>query len=395
MSSWVNKVVGLPLLLAGVALLVWNENHYVHATRLLSEAAKALTPLSDTLNIDPANEGRLVFYDAQVQCGEPVFDPLYGAGGAFAAVQRDVEYYQWIETQEREPYHDSEGNKQYRTRYRYSTAWSQKIIDTESFNTREGRQLSNAPLTRIASEKCYSPHTRLGPYELCHDLIDSIPESEPGVHALDPASKVFLSAADSTTRDGSVPLYVRGDTLYYGSLPDLDIEHAPNAGHVGDVRVIFRYRRPCHAWVLAQPQGHQLKPFQASDHYWLTFARFSQRRFDPDEAIGFEQWGFNTLVWTLRVIGWLMIVGGLKQLMRMLLGFLKKIPIIGVAVTWGIAAVAWVAGTVLAVLVIAATFLFLRPWLGIGLLAGIGALWAAAAWWQRSHRPVPPPLPVE
>ena len=35
------KVLGLPLLLAGIALLVWNEYHQKHVTVLLDEAEQS------------------------------------------------------------------------------------------------------------------------------------------------------------------------------------------------------------------------------------------------------------------------------------------------------------------------------------------------------------------
>ena len=162
---------------------------------------------------------------------------------------------------------------------------------------------------------------------------------------------------------------------------------------MGDVRVIFHYRRPCHAWVLAQPRGHVLQPFHPSDGYWLTYARFRQQNFDPEEAIDFEIWGFKMLVWTLRLIGWLMVVGGIKLLLGMLFGILKKIPIIGAVADFGVKLVSWTAGTVLTLLVIGVTFLILRPLLGLAILGGISLLSVAIAWMKRRRQPVPPPLP--
>ena len=394
-TSTTNKLVGFPLLIAALMLLVWNENHYLHAMRLFGEAHDKLTELTDTLHADPANEGRLVHYGAWVRLTQPVYDPLYGAGGNFASVERQVEYYQWHENSHTEQYRDRDGDTQTRTVYTYDKIWSSKVLDTESYHTSEGRSYDNTPHTVIESTTTYAKSVLFGPYELAPELIDSIPVLEPGVHALTTSSTAFKAAADSTTHHGSVPLYVMGDTLYYGNLKSIDIEHNPNAGCVGDVRVIFYYRRPCHAWALAQPRGNILQPFHPSDGYWLTYARFRKQNFDPEEAIDFEVWGFNMLVWTLRLIGWLTVMGGIKQLLGMLLGFLKKIPIVGAVAEFGVAVVSWTAGTVLTVVVIGATFLILRPLLGVIILGSVALLCVAIAWSKRRRQPVPPPLPPD
>ena len=52
-SSWVGKTLGLPLLLAGIALLVWNEYHQMRVKRLYDKAEASLTVLDDSTRVNP------------------------------------------------------------------------------------------------------------------------------------------------------------------------------------------------------------------------------------------------------------------------------------------------------------------------------------------------------
>ena len=70
------KVLGLPLLLAGIALLVWNEYHQKHVAVLFDEAEQSLTALNDTTRINPEYEGCMLYFDATMHIGDTVAEPL-------------------------------------------------------------------------------------------------------------------------------------------------------------------------------------------------------------------------------------------------------------------------------------------------------------------------------
>lgn len=380
-----SKIIGMPLSLAGVLLLIWNEYHHVHAQRLFAEARQHLVELTDTTDVDAANEGKLVFFDAWTCVGDSVFDPLYGVGGHFMAVQRHTQYYQWVEKQERRTYRDAEGNEEHVTHYYYVHQWAGKPVNSDNFHGSAPESHRNLILTEIPSAKFYSQGAGMGPYLLHHQLIDSVPPLHPGLALIDTTSQVFAQALDSTTRGGRVPHHLCGDTIYYG--------HRPHHPVVGDVRVTFSFHPACRAWVLAQPHGRQLQPFQASDGYWLTFCRFGTASFDPREAIDLELWGNKWLVWTLRVLGWLMVVGGIYYLFSWLAGIFGRIPLLGPVLDMGINAVVWIVGTVVSVILIGLTFVVVRPWLGLTILGVVAALIVGLHLLHKRTRRVPPPVP--
>lgn len=387
-SSWVGKTLGLPLLLAGIALLVWNEYHQMRVTRLYDKAEASLTVLDDSTRVNPDYEGRLLYLNGWAHMGDTVADPLYGVGGRFLAVDRQLQYYHWVQHQQRDEYIDRDGQKRAEVSYYYQPEWVDKPVDSENFAGNAPEQYHNFALTEVTSHKTYSAGAHMASLELHHDLIDSVPATAPGSVYIDTHTPAFEAALDSTTHHGTVVCHLLGDTIYYGD--------DPYQAHVGDMRVIFSFYPECHAWVLAQQHGQQLRPYQDSDGYWFSFSRFSQEVFEPHDALAQDRWGQKMLRWTLRILGWLMIVWGIRQLFEWFVGLLRRIPILGPVFKMGLAAVAWVAGTLIALLTIGVSFLAVRPLLGIGIVATLVVVVVGGSWlYRRSHPVLPPPLPQQ
>ena len=150
------------------------------------------------------------------------------------------------------------------------------------------------------------------------------------------------------------------------------------------VRVSFVRRVPAKMWVLAQAHADSIRPFVGSEHYWLTYSRVSTQQFDPQEEIDTETWGFDVLVWVLRVIGWLLMVWGIKWALEIFTSLLAGVPVVGVVATAAASLVSWVLGTALSLLVIALAFLVIRPVVSLCVLGGLAIVVLAPL----AHRPV-------
>ncbi|MBQ4367222.1 MAG: TMEM43 family protein [Muribaculaceae bacterium] len=396
-TGCLGKAIGFPLLLAGILLLIWNEHHTLHVGRLLVECRQKLVSVPDTSRIDPANEGMLLFMNAWARQGDDVQDPFFAVRGRYMVLERHVEYHQWKESSHMEHYTDANGDRATRTIYDYERVWSDELIDNHNFQGNAEYTHDNTPLTKIEPLKVYSRGAMFGPYFIHPELMDSLPRIAEDQNCIDPTAPQFVAALDSTTHHGKVKSHVFNDTIYYGDIPESPL--------VGDVRVVFRYYRPCHIWALAQAHGDSIRPFVSSEGYWQTFARFSGAEFEPEEAIEFEVWGQNLLTWMLRVMGWLMLVFGIKKILDIVVGLLRGVPVVGALLSATAFVISLVLGTFLALLVIGLAFVFLRPWLGVGILCGLGVLWFGANYlYRRKHpaaapsamppsRPLPPPLP--
>ena len=93
-----------------------------------------------------------------------------------------------------------------------------------------------------------------------------------------------------------------------------------------------------------------------------------------DEIYESEHEGNSTLMWILRVVGIMIVIGGLKGIFGFLETILKVVPFIANIFGWGVGVVCTVVGLVWSLIVIALAWLFYRPVIGITLLVIAGFL---------------------
>jgi hypothetical protein len=80
------------------------------------------------------------------------------------------------------------------------------------------------------------------------------------------------------------------------------------------------------------------------------------------------------ILWALRIIGIMIVIGGLKGIFGFLTTILKVVPFIAGIFGWGVGIVCTVIGVAWSLIVIAIAWLFYRPLLGISLLVLAGFL---------------------
>ena len=98
-----------------------------------------------------------------------------------------------------------------------------------------------------------------------------------------------------------------------------------------------------------------------------------------DEIIDAEKEANNMWLWALRILGTLLVIGGLKNIFGFLEMILKVVPFIANIIGWGVGMVCTVIGVVWAIIIIAIAWLFYRPLLGISLLVLAGfIIWVFA-----------------
>jgi uncharacterized protein YacL len=93
-----------------------------------------------------------------------------------------------------------------------------------------------------------------------------------------------------------------------------------------------------------------------------------------DDIIEAEKEGNTVILWILRIVGILMVIGGLKGIFGFIETILKVVPFIAGIFGWGVGLVCTVVGVVWSLIVIAIAWLFYRPLLGISLLVIAGFL---------------------
>ena len=138
------------------------------------------------------------------------------------------------------------------------------------------------------------------------------------------------------------------------------------------MRVTFEKVVPAKVTVMAVVDGDTFKPFKAKNGKRFQTLVMGQK--SGDEIIEAEKEANNMILWFLRILGVMIVIGGLKGIFGFIETILKVVPFIAGIFGWGVGLVCTVLGVVWSLIVIALAWLFYRPLLGISLLVLAGLL---------------------
>ena len=426
--------------MAGTALLWWNEGRAVKTEKMLDEAGSAYVEMENPNKKDASLEGELICGTALATTEDSLSDAQFGIGAKAISLTRKVEYYQWVEHSQEKKEDKLGGKEVTTTTYTYSKEWVSRPVESAQFKD-PAYQNKNMVLTTIEDAEQYAENVSWGAYKLNESLIHSISSREGldlaiaedllkqfdksaktayerfyGVQknqqpAEQPAETAAVSdsakavndsinnaIANAENKKDFEYIHQASNVLYYGKVP--------GSPEVGDVRVTFEKVVPAKVTVMAVVDGDSFKPFKAKNG--KRFQTLVMGKKSGDEIIEAEKEANNMWTWALRIIGILMVIGGLKGIFGFVETILKVVPFIAGIFGWGIGLVCTVVGVVWSLIVIAIAWLFYRPLLGISLLVLAGFLiWVfafkgkdklkelAAKAKEKSAKPAAAPAPVE
>ena len=416
---------GFLLFVLGTALLWWNEGRAVKTEKMLDEAGSKYVEMENPSKKDASLEGELICGTAMATTEDSLTDADFGIGAKAIALRRSVEYYQWVEHAQTKKEDKLGGKEVTTTTYTYSKQWVLSPIQSSQFHD-PAYQKKNMVLTTVEDAEQYAENVSFGAYKLNESLIYSIssregmdlaiaedllsqfnkttqaayerfygvqksaavaqqPTQQPAPQPAIPDSvrallsdsalavidslqavndSIVKSMANAENKKDLQYVHQAGNVLYFGRVP--------GAPEVGDVRVTFEKVVPAKVTVMAVVDGDTFKPFKAKNGKRFQTLVMGQK--SGDEIIEAEKEANNMILWFLRILGVLMVIGGLKGIFGFIETILKVVPFIAGIFGWGVGLVCTVLGIVWSLIVIALAWLFYRPLLGISLLVLAGFL---------------------
>lgn len=413
------KSIGSSFILfcAATVLLWWNEGNAVKTEKMLSEAEGAYVEMENPNKKDASLDGELVCATALATTEDSLSDTQFGIGAKAISLQRKVEYYQWTEHAQ-ESSEDKLGGKEVTTTtYTYTKEWTSEPIQSSEFKD-PAYQQKNMVLTTFDDSDWWAENVSFGAYKLNESLVRRISSEEPLELAI---SNDLLQALDKQTlvayerfHGPATPKTPGTNSLPSATVPDsvkvtndsariandsikavtdslmahaenqvslqyvhqagnmLYIGLVPGAPEVGDVRVTWTQIIPAKVTIISQVDGDTFKPYKAKNG-----KRFQTLVMGKKDAADIFESAHNSntfWLWTLRIIGILLVIAGLKGIFGILETLLKVVPFLAGIVGWGIGLVCTVVGIVWSLIIIALAWLFYRPLLGITLLVVAGFL---------------------
>ena len=401
-SSFKGIGAGIMLFLAGTALLWWNEGRAVKTEKMLEEAAGAYVEMENPNKKDASLDGELVCGTAMATTEDSLTDAQFGIGAKAIAISRKVEYYQWVE-HEHETKEDKLGGKEViTTTYTYSKEWVSSPIQSSQFKD-PTYQNKNMVLATFEDAEQYAENVSFGAYKLSESLIRYISSTEPMELAI---SEDLLKQFDKTTQTAyerfygvvkKQPTQQQPAPQQPAAIPDSIRALLSDSAKaiVDSIKAVTDSIQAANQSLIANAENKKELEYVHQGANLLYFGRVPGSPEVGDVRVTFEKIVFQTLVmgkksgdeiidaekeannmwlWFFRIIGVVMVIGGLKGIFDFIVIILKVVPFVANIVGWGIGVVCTVIGVAWSLIIIALAWLFYRPVLAISLLAIAGFL---------------------
>ncbi|MBQ4367655.1 MAG: TMEM43 family protein, partial [Muribaculaceae bacterium] len=404
---------GFLMFIAGTVLLWWNEGRTVKTDDMLNEAQANTEIVESVAKINPDLEGKLIHATAKAETTDSISDPEYPVGGVAINIRRTVEYYQWVEHEKTEKRDKLGGGEETIHTYTYEKKWVSSPVNSSTFAD-PAYQGRNTVRKEVEDNVVYNENVTFGAYKLPQFFVSSISGSKPAMLQVPGNTNVshdaLDAAADSASADqaadqaedaadgrvlaqtetpvtGSVQYkdyVVNGNMVYYGD---------PTATQIGDVRITFTRVDPAVVSILGRVQGETFSEYVAKNG--KKFSRLEMGTKSSDEMYQSAHDENDMIKWALRILGILLVVGGLKGIFGILTTLLKVVPFLASIMNFGVGLICWVLGLTWSFIVIGVAWLFYRPVAGIIMLALAGALVAWLVIRGKNKKPELQPAPVD
>ena len=419
---------GFLMFVLGTALLWWNEGRAVKTEKMLDEAGNAYVEMENPNKKDASLEGELICGTAMATTEDSLVDAQFGIGAKAISIRRNVEYYQWVEHSQTKREDKLGGKEVTTTTYTYTKEWVSSPIESSDFHD-PAYQNKNLVLTTVDESEQWAENVKWGAYTLpeglfhrissreaidlaiaedllkqfdkstqaayerAHGLVNTAinkisqpaqPAQQPAQVAIPDSIKALLpdsvrakldsiqavtdslnkQMANAENKKDLQYVHQASNVLYFGRVP--------GSPEVGDGRVTFEKVVPAKVTIMAVVDGDSFKPYKAKNG--KRFQTLVMGKKSGDEIIEGEKEANNMILWALRILGIMIIIGGLKGIFGFLETILKVVPFIANIFGWGVGIVCTVVGIVWSLIVIALAWLFYRPVLAISLLVVAGFL---------------------
>lgn len=360
-GSFRGVLFGIVLVVAGTALLWWNEGRTVRTGDTIAEARLAAEELPDINRVDPAFDGRLVHAAGVARAAVDVTDEEFGITRRAISLKRTVECYQWVESSSSRTEKKLGGGEETVTTWIYEMQWAGGPVNSSSFRKPEGHE--NRVLVNVKDRIVHAGRVGFGAYTLSDSQVRAIGGARPPALELTEADRMRLQRRFFPS-DYRRMVHVQGSVIYLGA--------NPAAPAVGDVRVSFEEVPDAQTVsIIAQTSGSTFTPWKSSNG--REFSSLTTRAASLDEMMQSAEDGNAMMAWMLRALGITVVVSGLRMILAPLSVVADVIPMLGSLVARGTGLVASLLGVAWSFVVIAVAWIRFRP-LAAGCLLGIAAI---------------------
>jgi len=302
-------------------------------------------------------EGKLVHVSGTVKTEKPVADDELAVQADAVTLLRNVEMFQWKESERMETRKKLGGGEETVITYDYKLEWARGVIDSADFKQPEGH--GNPPAPPFDSKSFDADPVRFGAFTMSKEQIGRLGG------AVD--IPVEASAVERLSGEAREKLHVEDGRFFSGA--------DAAAPKLGDVRISFQVIKPATVSLVGAQTAGSFSPYQASAGDSILLVEEGSHT--TAQMFETAQDRNATLTWILRGAFFLMMFLGLFLVFRPISVLADVVPLVGTLLGAGIGLFAFLGAVILSFLTIAIAWIVVRPLLGITLIvvAGAGLYW--------------------
>ncbi len=364
-ESWGSRIIGsiksvlfgIVLFLAAFVVLWLNEGRAVKTSKGLTEGASVVISVNSE-EVDQSNSGKLVHLTGKVTTEESLKDEEFQIDVNALKLRRNVLMYQWVEKTEQKKEKQVGGSEKTTTVYNYEKVWKSSIINSADFKIKEGHN-NPAGFPYAAYTNAVSTAT-IGNFKMTNSLLSSMNDfvsySLSSVDTLKHKNaKIINEASASLTSGASL-----SQAVFIGKGSNTSPE-------VGDVKISFDIIKSGEDYSIISKQIDNT--FEAYKTETGTSIQLISKGNNSAEQMFESAQKRNTIItWILRLVGFLMMFGGLSLVVKPLVVLADVLPILGSIVDLGLSVFTGLISFGLSFITIAIAWIVYRPVLGISLL---------------------------
>lgn len=357
---------GFLLFIIGTCLLFWNEGNVLKKSRSLKRADKETVEMTSISTLDPQYDGKLVHASGKTETNDVLIDNLFGIQENAVKLSRKVEYYQVQETSSSKTKDKLGGGQETVTTYDYKNGWSSSRINSSEFKDEKYRG-SNIVLSDVENQDWIAENVTFGAYRLPSELIRSISGEKPVELSLsEDVIKALNKTAAMVKKDTTVLLaqaalkeykyvHVNGNVVYIGA-------DSMNP-QIGDVKITFTKVLPGEVSILAKVAGDTFT--KHTDKNGKSLETLTMGNMSQEAMYASEHASNNAKKWLFRLLGFFLVLGGLKGIFGIVVTILKVIPFIANIVNLAVSLVLWVVAFAWSFIVVSLAWIFYGHLVGI------------------------------
>ena len=343
-NSFIAMLLGLVLVPASIGLHAWNEYRTIHRSRGLEEAEGLVVSIPNENQPAPELDKQLVHLTGLANTDEVLVDPQFGVRENAIHLAQHVEMYQWIEEEES----DDDGGK----RYDYHRGWHEGRVNSEGFH--HGGY--DNPQIVFHSFRKTADHVAVGVYKLNRALKDNIDNWT----LITPNRAAILETLGPKP---SGKCLFHEEALYWGR----ELTPDPKAPHLGDTRIRFKIVSPTTVSLVSMLSGDSFQPYTTSNGEQVQKLYVGQ--FSAEQVMRKLRIENALMAWGLRAVGVIVCIAGFSLILGPIKALVSWIPLVGEFTGFALFFVGALIALVVSLTTIAIAWIFVRPLLGVSLLA--------------------------